>query len=606
MIGSVKNASQLTRRLLANYLMFGLLSISTLAASMLIIARASQSPSSGPGLVPRLALAAERLTRDAADNRGNSMQSIIEGLSRDGEISFCGVISVDGTYAAHSNAMLKGRRSAINISPEAIVSVVEQVSYLREDQPGPREYWLPLRENEKLFGLLQARVQQEESMPLMRVVHQNFGTAVSIPVLLLVLGGIRLRGVVRTCSTIDDQLARLAVANNDEEIHVQTVDESTPSAAGWNRVVAKLEKGQVLKNLESRLNNVLCGVRTQRYEQILQHMSEGIAVTDSVGVVTFANRAFALLLDTDEKSLCGQSLTVFIPENGRENLERFTAQCQELSRPAVIELNLSEELSDGVLRLARTPFQADDSSSLFQLWSLRDITQLKLVEHSRDQFVDTASHELRTPLSNIRICAETLALDDELDVELQKSYLNTISAEATRLSRFVDEFLNISRMEAGSISLNRHVTQIDRLIKEALEKTRAQFDQKQIELNVHLPAKMPELNLDKDKIAAALVNLLGNAGKYTPEGGKVSLSVELGKSEIRIHIEDTGFGIGPEELGRIFNKFFRSDDQRVRDITGTGLGLTFAQEVVRLHGGQISVRSEVNKGSRFTLTLPVA
>lgn len=605
MISSVKNASQLTRRLLANYLMFGLLSILTLAASMFIIARASQSPSGGPGLVARLAEAAERLTRDAADNRGESMQSIIEGLSTDSEISFCGVIRVDGTYAAHSNELLRGRKSAISISPEAITGVVEQVSYLREAQSGPREYWLPLRENEKLFGLLQARVQPEESIQLMRVVHQNFGTAVSIPVLLLVLGGIRLRGVVRTCSTIDEQLARLAAENDDEAIHLQTVDESTLAAAGWNRVVTKLEKGQVLKNLEFRLNNVLCGVRTQRYEQILQHMSEGIAVTDSSGLVTFSNRAFALLLDTNDAALLGQPLVIAIPETVAENMIRFTAQCQELSRPSVIELHRSEELSDGVLRLARTPFQADDSDALFQLWSLRDITQLKLVEHSRDQFVDTASHELRTPLSNIKICAETLALDDDLDVELQKSYLNTISAEATRLSRFVDEFLNISRMEAGSISLNRHVTQIDRLIKEALEKTRAQFDQKQIELNVQFPAKMPELYLDKDKIAAALVNLLGNAGKYTSEGGKVSLSVELGKSDLRIHIEDTGFGIGPEELGRIFNKFFRSDDQRVRDITGTGLGLTFAQEVVRLHGGQISVRSEVNKGSRFTLTLPV-
>ena len=184
--------------------------------------------------------------------------------------------------------------------------------------------------------------------------------------------------------------------------------------------------------------------------------------------------------------------------------------------------------------------------------------------------------------------------------------MNTISSEASRLGRFVDEFLNISRMEAGSLQLNRHPTHIERLIHEALEKTRAQMDQKRIELHVHLPVKLPELNLDKDKISAALVNLLGNAGKYTPDGGKVSLNVELANSEIRIQIEDSGIGISPEELGKVFNKFFRSDDQRVRDIVGTGLGLSFAQEVARLHGGSISVRSEVNQGSRFTMTLPIA
>ncbi|MBC7967206.1 MAG: sensor histidine kinase, partial [Fuerstia sp.] len=208
--------------------------------------------------------------------------------------------------------------------------------------------------------------------------------------------------------------------------------------------------------------------------------------------------------------------------------------------------------------------------------------------------------------SNIKICAEALEMDDELDEELQKSYLNTISSEATRLSRFVDEFLNISRMEAGSLALNRHPTNLERLIGEALDKTRAQLDQKQIELHIHLPARLPELSLDKDKISAALVNLLGNAAKYTPVGGKVSLNVELAKSEIRVQVEDSGFGIAPEELGKVFNKFFRSDDQRIRDINGTGLGLSFAQEVVRLHGGSITVRSEVDKGSRFTMILPVA
>ena len=598
------NPSQLTRRLLSNYLMFGLLSIATLAVSMLVIVKASQAPSSRPRLLPRLAEAAERLTRDAVDNAGAGQQAIIDSLGQDPELKFCGVVNTAGVYTSHSNPSLTGRKTVISMTPESIPGVVEHVTYLREDQQGPREYWLPLREKDQVFGVLQARVELNDSSQLMTLVQQHFGTAVSVPVLLLVLGGIRLRGVMKTSSTIDQQLAGL-VDHDQDEIHVQAVDESSPAAAGWNRLVTKLEKGQVLKNLESRLNDVLGGVQTQKYQQILQHMSEGVAVTDSTGVVTFANRAFALLLDTDEKALCGQPLMVFIPGSVKANLDLFTTQCQELSRPAVIELHRSADLADGVLRLARTPFQADDSGTTFQLWSLRDISQLKLVEHARDQFVDTTTHELRIPLSNIKACAETLEMDDEMDEETQKSYLNTIGSEATRLSRFVDEFLNISRMEAGSVSLNRHSTNMERLIRDAIEKTRPQLDQKKIEFNAQLPAKLPELNLDKDKISAALVNLLGNAGKYTPEGGKVSLNVELAKAEIRIQVQDTGFGIAPEELSKVFNKFFRSDDQRVRDTTGTGLGLSFAQEVARLHGGRISAQSEVNKGSRFTLILPL-
>ena len=600
------NPDQLTRRLLSNYLMFGLLSIVSLAVSMLIIMKASQAPSNGLGLLARLAESAKQLTKDLAENHGDEQQAIIEQLAQDSELQFCGVLNLEGVYSAHSNPALKGRRGVIRLAADAIPGVVERVSYLREDQQGPKEYWLPLRLDDKVFGVLQVRVQPDESSPLMKLVNRHFATAVSIPVVLLLVGSLRLRGVVQTCASIDEQLATLAVGDDTGSLDIHSVEESSPGAVGWNRLVAKVEHGQVLKNLETRLNDVLGGVRTQKFEQILQHMSDGIAVTDSSGLVTFANRAFVLLLDSDEKSLHGQPLLGFIPDAVNANVEKYAAQCQEMSRPAVIELYRSSDLADGVLRLARMPFKADDSETTMQLWSLRDISQLKLVEYTRDQFVDTATHELRTPLSNIKICAEALEMDDELDQELQKSYLNTISSEATRLSRFVDEFLNISRMEAGSLALNRHPTNLERLISEALDKTRAQLDQKQIELHIHLPARLPELSLDKDKISAALVNLLGNAGKYTPAGGKVSLNVELANSEIRVHVEDSGFGIAPEELGKVFNKFFRSDDQRIRDINGTGLGLSFAQEVVRLHGGSITVRSEVDKGSRFTMILPVA
>lgn len=597
------NSIQLSRRLLANYLMFGLLSIVTLAVGMLVIVRTSQTPTSGPRLLARLSEASKRLTQDLAENNGQGIQLVVEELSKDSELQFCGVVDSNGIYAAHTDPALTGLHSTISFLPNSVPGAIERVTFLRENQLGSMEYWLPLRRKDQVFGLLQARVHQETS-PLTAMVGKHFGTVVALPVLLLLFGGSRLRGVIKASSTIDHQLAQLARDDNGPAMQLQPVEDSCAATNGWNRLVQQMEKGQVLKNLELRLNDVLGGVQTQKYQQILQHMGEGVAVTDAVGVVTFANRAFGLLLDTDENSMIEQPLECFVPNGVPENLKRFAEQCRELSRPAVIELYHSLELSDGVLRLARMPFQADESGTVHQIWSLRDISQLKLVEHTRDQFVDTATHELRTPLANIKACAETLELDDQLDEEIQKQYLNTIGSEATRLARFVDEFLNISRMEGGSVSLNRHPTNVERLIREAVEKTRPQLDQKKIGLELQMPAKMPELSVDKDKISAALVNLLGNAAKYTPEAGKVSINVELAKSEIRIHVKDTGYGIAPEEVGKVFHRFFRSDDQRVRDTTGTGLGLSFAQEVVQLHGGRITVRSELNKGSQFTMTLP--
>ena len=154
---------QLSRRLLANYLMFGLLSIITLAVGMLVIVRASQAPTSGPRLLARLSEASKRLTQDLAENNGQGIQSVVEELSKDSELQFCGVIDANGIYTAHTNPALTGLRGTISFSSNSVPGAIERVTFLREDQPGSMEYWLPLRRKDQVFGLLQVRVHGETS-----------------------------------------------------------------------------------------------------------------------------------------------------------------------------------------------------------------------------------------------------------------------------------------------------------------------------------------------------------------------------------------------------------------------------------------------------------
>jgi signal transduction histidine kinase len=270
------------------------------------------------------------------------------------------------------------------------------------------------------------------------------------------------------------------------------------------------------------------------------------------------------------------------------------------------DLMLGDNLAAGVLRIVRTPLAGEAFGPKSTLWTIRDVTQQKLADEMRNQFVATATHELRTPLTTITAYAELLSAEDTLDLEKQKGFCNIIYAEASRLSRFVDQLLNVNQMEAGALSIARHETDLERLAGDVAENVRSQAVQKKLEFDTKLPAKTPKLCVDKDKLAASLVNLLGNAIKYTPAGGKVTLSVEVAAEHLHFHIDDTGIGIAAHELPRLSEKFFRSTDARVRQITGTGLGLAFAQEVARLHGGRLTVSSELNKGSRFTLTLPLA
>jgi two-component system phosphate regulon sensor histidine kinase PhoR len=195
-------------------------------------------------------------------------------------------------------------------------------------------------------------------------------------------------------------------------------------------------------------------------------------------------------------------------------------------------------------------------------------------------------------------------MHDDIELEQQKQFYNTITSEATRLARFADELLNVSLMESGALALDRHETDAQRLVEEVVEHVQPEAKRKRLRFEHSVPPKLPKLIVDKDKIAASLINLLGNAIKYTPEEGRVRLQVEATANEIKCHVEDTGIGIAPADIPKVFDKFFRSEDPRVRAITGSGLGLAFTQEVARLHGGSITVHSELNKGSRFTLSLP--
>src|SRR5690606_38367848 len=150
----------------------------------------------------------------------------------------------------------------------------------------------------------------------------------------------------------------------------------------------------------------------------------------------------------------------------------------------------------------------------------------------------------------IRAYAETLALCEVVDVEKQKQFCNTINAEATRLSRLIDDLLSLSSIEAGSLSIRRQNVEVRRLLQEVVDKMRPAMEQKQIEFIVALPEKLPEVKLDKDKLAVTLVNLLGNAAKYTPERGRVALKAAAGEKSLQIAVEDTGVGIAAEELDK--------------------------------------------------------
>ena len=391
---------------------------------------------------------------------------------------------------------------------------------------------------------------------------------------------------------IEDDLRSVAPRSNTNSV-----------TNGWETLLTA-EDEHLLQSIEQRLAPHTGLANQGLWQQVADSLSDGLCLTDDKGRVLEATPAFRALSGIgDKEQIDGRPLNEVLHVVSSGSIDSIVERIEKNSQTFVLELRCGTKLKEGVLRISRTPLRHDTSRNI-GVWCLRDITQQKLSDEARNEFVVTATHELRTPLTNLKAYAETLALEDDIEIEQQKEFCNIINAEATRLSRFVDELLNLSRMDGGEMNITRQETDIGRLVTETVDHVRPQFDVKSQRLDVSLPPKCPRAIVDKDSVTAALVNLLGNACKYTPEDGSVRLEVEWQDDQIQFHIEDSGIGISTEEVSQVFDRFFRSSDSRVQEVEGTGLGLAYVREVARLHGGQLTVHSEIDCGSRFTLSLP--
>jgi signal transduction histidine kinase len=225
-------------------------------------------------------------------------------------------------------------------------------------------------------------------------------------------------------------------------------------------------------------------------------------------------------------------------------------------------------------------------------------------ERARDNFLYHVTHELRTPLTNIHAYTETLTQPGFDDEQTRKECYNVIISETKRLSTLVENILNVSQLEVGTARLDIGEVDLARLVRQMVQDNLGHADEKQIDLTLSLPPKMPKIRGDKQRLCVLLNNLIGNAVKYTPEGGKVEVRIERIDQQIQIAVADTGIGIAPEDQAHVFDKFYRAADSAVQEESGTGLGLSLAREVARLHGGEIHLESKPGTGSTFTIELP--
>lgn len=260
---------------------------------------------------------------------------------------------------------------------------------------------------------------------------------------------------------------------------------------------------------------------------------------------------------------------------------------------------------DRLLRFHIMPILSETGEPSVVIASVEDITRLRHLETVRRDFVANVSHELRTPIASINLLVETLQSGAIHDSQAAAHFLERIEVETRSMQRLVEELLTLSRLESGRLSLTTESVSINELLEGAVNRLDPAARDKHITVSVDVQDSLPRVIADPQCIEQVLMNLIHNAIKFTPSDGRVTLRARRSGPGVQVEVIDTGVGMDPAEVARIFERFYKVDKGRNR-AEGTGLGLAIARHLLELHGSQLHVVSEVGRGSRFTFALPIA
>jgi signal transduction histidine kinase len=398
--------------------------------------------------------------------------------------------------------------------------------------------------------------------------------------------------------------ALLAVGRGEADPEALKVSgELGPEARVWNGLVDRQEQQDRQALLDRSLVSAVSGQSGGgSFALIGDALWQGIVLVGADQRISYANGAAAVLLKSSREAMTQADAAELFGDPDVVSAIRDVSGGTD-SRRRVVE---TEQASQGRAEALRFSIRAaGDGRHKTSLVVIEDITQQRVAEEARANFVAQVAHELRTPLTNISLNVEAAVDDGEDDAELRGRCLNVISQETQRLAQLVNDMLSVSEIEAGSMELHRNDIRLDAVFADLEADFTQQALDKQVGLVFDMPPKLPVIQGDRDKLAVSLHNLLGNAIKYSSAGGEVTVKVRADNGRLTVAFKDKGIGIDEGELEMVFDRFYRAKDSRVSQITGTGLGLPIAREIIRRHGGDIEASSALNQGSTFTINLPI-
>ena len=364
--------------------------------------------------------------------------------------------------------------------------------------------------------------------------------------------------------------------------------------------VASLERAIRMRRLDRRVEAQR--VELERHARVLEHVDRGVFLIDDEGIMRYWNPAAAAVTGLEADDLVGKTADDVLP--GWDVIGPEVPVATEPGPGSIAAKTLPFEFEGRELWLSISGVKFEDGT----VYAFRNLTEERALDEMKSDFIATVSHELRTPLAAIYGCARTLLRPDlELGDDDNARMLEVIAQESERLTRIVSDVLLANQIDAGRLRLRDQEVDVAGLARDVVDEMRAALDGREdIAFELTAPDSVPRVIADEDRLRQVLLNLVDNAVKYSPDGGRVHVEVAQRENRVRIAVRDQGLGIPHGEQQRIFGKFYRVDPQQSRGVGGTGLGLYISRELVRRMEGRVWVTSREGEGSTFVVDLPLA
>ncbi|MBT2646513.1 cell wall metabolism sensor histidine kinase WalK [Bacillus sp. ISL-34] len=528
---------------------------------------------------PTLEEAIDTILKDR-DNSSNDISEVrvIDTRSR----------RVIGTSAL-SNQDIVGKKTTEVLIKNTLIYGKEYSDVFRDQKTGRRLWVLstPVEANGEVIGAVYVIAEMENVFEQMDEINSIFmtGTAIAL-VITAILGILLARTITRPMSDMRKQALVMAKGNFSRKVRVYGDDEIGQLAVTFNNLTKKLQESQSSTEGERR-----------KLSSVLSNMTDGVISTDRRGRVNLINEPAAQLLNVSSETVMNQPIIEVL---GLEEEYKFEDLLEE--RESII-LDYSKKNRPFILRGNFSVIQKETGFVNGLITVLHDITEQEKIESERREFVANVSHELRTPLTTMRSYLEALAEGAWKDEEIAPSFLSVTQNETERMIRLVNDLLQLSKMDSKDYRLKTGWVNFNKFYDHIIDRFEMTKND-DITFKRDLPKEAYFVDIDEDKITQVLYNVISNSLKYSPEGGQVTFRVRASDGFIIVSITDQGVGIPKNVIDKIFDRFYRVDKARARNLGGTGLGLAIAKEMVVAHGGKIWAESVDGKGTTVFFTLP--